>query len=426
VCHAYTNADREIREGILIIEGVWLKTESQLDVLHGIWHTLSERVQTHQNNVLEVLQERLEITITILEGLQAGSTESDGNDSEGFFSKPRVDTRRLKFAAIGKWKLDQAVKNLEKWHTKFDPSWYLLARTPAPSMDDYISTKESSPSKELFVIRELRTANKLNNEPVSANSGSSVFLPNNFRIHSRERISNASADMGVVGHELVIVDSLHVAEGANPQIAMKDARDIARKLASVDPIVFSLLPCLGVTKRFASPARIDGFELIFALPTGFKNPRSLRTILLGDSQYPLDDRFRLARLLARSVSFLHSSRIVHKNITPETILLLQDASSDALDAPFLIGFEKFRFAEGRTYMTGDPFWEKNMYRHPRRQGELPEEEYKMQHDIYSLGVCLLEIGLGSSFVRFEGALVRCVQYIIVHDCNEKDIPHKAS
>jgi hypothetical protein len=40
----------------------------------------------------------------------------------------------------------------------------------------------------------------------------------------------------------------------------------------------------------------------------------------------------------------------------------------------------------------------NLYRHPSRQGEYPEEEYIMQHDIYSLGVCLLEIGLGTSFV----------------------------
>jgi hypothetical protein len=36
-------------------------------------------------------------------------------------------------------------------------------------------------------------------------------------------------------------------------------------------------------------------------------------------------------------------------------------------------------------------------RHPTRQGSLPEMHYQMQHDIYSLGVVLLEIGLWSSF-----------------------------
>ena len=47
-------------------------------------------------------------------------------------------------------------------------------------------------------------------------------------------------------------------------------------------------------------------------------------------------------------------------------------------------------------------------RHPSRQGIQPEEWYTMQHDIYSLGVCLLEVGLWSSFVQWtsenEGAI----------------------
>ena len=40
-------------------------------------------------------------------------------------------------------------------------------------------------------------------------------------------------------------------------------------------------------------------------------------------------------------------------------------------------------------------------RHPTRQGILPEETYKMQHDIYSIGVILLEIGLWTSFVDYK-------------------------
>jgi serine/threonine protein kinase len=98
--------------------------------------------------------------------------------------------------------------------------------------------------------------------------------------------------------------------------------------------------------------------------------------------------------------FLHSSRFVHKSISPENIIVLQ-SSSGKLGTPFLIGFEQFRFAEGRTFMSGDCLWEKNLYRHPRRQGLYPEEQYTMRHDIYSAGVCLLEIGLWSSFVSYS-------------------------
>jgi serine/threonine protein kinase len=107
----------------------------------------------------------------------------------------------------------------------------------------------------------------------------------------------------------------------------------------------------------------------------------------------------LAVSLARSVVFLHASRIVHKNITPENIILLQ-SKGESLGTPFLVGFERFRFDERRTNMTGDDNWEKNLYRHPQRQGLQPEEVYKMRHDIYSVGVCLLEVGLWSSFVHY--------------------------
>jgi len=40
-------------------------------------------------------------------------------------------------------------------------------------------------------------------------------------------------------------------------------------------------------------------------------------------------------------------------------------------------------------------------RHPSRQGTHPETNYQMQHDIYSLGVVLLEIGLWTSFVIYD-------------------------
>lgn len=40
-------------------------------------------------------------------------------------------------------------------------------------------------------------------------------------------------------------------------------------------------------------------------------------------------------------------------------------------------------------------------RHPSRQGAHPEIDYQMQHDIYSLGVVLLEIGLWTSFLVYD-------------------------
>jgi hypothetical protein len=66
----------------------------------------------------------------------------------------------------------------------------------------------------------------------------------------------------------------------------------------------------------------------------------------------------------------------------------------------LVGFQVLRTADGRTYSMNDMRWEYNLYRHPQRQGN-EIDYFIMQHDIYSPGVCLLEIGLWEPFVVYE-------------------------
>lgn len=68
---------------------------------------------------------------------------------------------------------------------------------------------------------------------------------------------------------------------------------------------------------------------------------------------------------------------------------------------FLVGFEQLRRVEALSNFKGDLQWERNLYRHPVRQGLWSEEAFTMQHDIYSLGVCLLEIGLWHPFVHLR-------------------------
>lgn len=103
-----------------------------------------------------------------------------------------------------------------------------------------------------------------------------------------------------------------------------------------------------------------------------------------------------------SIMFVHSSKFVHKNIRPETVMVFADEGS-RLGKCFLLGFEQFRPADGWTQRKGDVRLERQVYRHPSRQGLHPETEYVMQHDIYSLGVVLLETGLWTSFVEYDKA-----------------------
>ena len=123
--------------------------------------------------------------------------------------------------------------------------------------------------------------------------------------------------------------------------------------------------------------------------------RSLRSSLLRKTPVvSVSFRLAIAKSMARAVIFLHSASFVHKNIRPETILTTDSGSS------YLVGFQRFRATASHTYMLGDALWHENIYRHPTRQGVAPEDMYTMLHDVYSLGVCLLEVGLWSSFVQY--------------------------
>lgn len=196
----------------------------------------------------------------------------------------------------------------------------------------------------------------------------------------------------------VVVDCIPCDPEVDIGLVKRDVRELARKLSSVDPLTFSILQCRGVVQVMKpGSGRPHSFDFIFNTPRELSNqPRSLRSYLFLDLNHTLTDRFQLAKQLAKSISYVHTLGFVHKNVRPETVLWFQMNKSGS-DLFFLIGFERMRMADSRTLRLGDPTWEKNLYRHPHRQGLVPEDAYTMQHDIYSLGVCLLEIGLWESF-----------------------------
>ena len=175
--------------------------------------------------------------------------------------------------------------------------------------------------------------------------------------------------------------------------------------------ILIVLSCDGVIKIYDSSGRLVGFDFVFNVPDHLQNPRSLREILLTPQRMaPLNERFTLASLLSRSVFFIHASHFVHKSIRPENIIVFQDASCQ-LGTPFLVGFNRFRMDTTISHRFEDDNWERNVYRHPQRQGIAPDEDFSMQHDIYSLGVVLLEIGLNTSFTWPKWRDDGCVEWL---------------
>jgi hypothetical protein len=185
--------------------------------------------------------------------------------------------------------------------------------------------------------------------------------------------------------------------GADLNLIIKDVRALAQKLRLVDDSKFGMLQCRAVlrTRRNHSAA---SYDFLFRTPAGSGGAvTTLRALLISGRQHSLSERLRIGQQLARAVCYIHTLQFVHKNICPEAILSFEQGNAP-LGLVFLVGFEMFRNDGGHTYRRGDSDWEKNIYRHPDRQGLSPEKRHVMQHDIYSLGVCLLEIGLWTPLV----------------------------
>ena len=141
----------------------------------------------------------------------------------------------------------------------------------------------------------------------------------------------------------------------------------------------------------------------------------------------LEDRFAIAHCLALTTLNVHGSLWVHKNIWSRGILLFEQTQGghigllsgtapaasaslckDGGRRPHLVAFlgdwGYARPVGGGTEMRSDFEIEPNLYRHPDRQG-VPNQQFSRLHDLYALGVVLLEIGLWKTVSRlFESRI----------------------
>ncbi|KAB8343020.1 hypothetical protein FH972_022614 [Carpinus fangiana] len=159
--------------------------------------------------------------------------------------------------------------------------------------------------------------------------------------------------------------------------------------------------CLGYQQH----KRDDVFELIFEVP----NPSHFQSLSHAINQKQttkplLPRRVEICKSLCAAVLSVHRSGLVHKNLRPRAILLSSTTSEKT--RVYLTDWTRVRTIQSQSSRIGEHKWHRALYQHPRRMGVHVEHSYRCAHDIYSLGVCLLEILLWVPFVAVDSELNR--------------------
>ncbi|KAH6866344.1 hypothetical protein BKA58DRAFT_403237 [Alternaria rosae] len=338
--NSYQNVDKEISERLLKVQAIWFQVQWQVRFLKHIHTVLDKEFRMVQDRILGQLVDKLKAAMSEVQKLEKRQGRTD------------PDQKATKDTQYNKWKyplikkgLDAAIGELKEWQGHFDPSWFHTMRISHNLIDTGLKRRLSVTASGWIHKR-----------------GSMLLKAGETSDYVYTAIPYSTASLCQRSSKpLLIADPVPVTPGIALDIQNRDVRDLAHKLKDTDPISLCLLKCRGV-------ARVV--------------------------------RFRLAQQLARSLSYVHMYEFVHKGIRPETVLNF-DSSKTKLAHSFLFGFEKFRADAGRTSKFSDSAWERDLHRHPQRQGLAPGEAYKMQHDIYSLGVCLLEIRMWRTLVTYD-------------------------
>ena len=155
------------------------------------------------------------------------------------------------------------------------------------------------------------------------------------------------------------------------------------------------LPLVGYLEKESTQPRQYAF--LFKYPESAlesSSPISLHeTIASTTNNISLTGRFAIAYKVAMSLGTFHADNWVHKSVRSQSVVFFDGSGGTTMyNKPFLVHFEYSRPADQKTMFTWDQDDEKNIYRHPNRQGP-PVRSFDKTHDAYALGVVLLEIGL---------------------------------
>lgn len=274
-------------------------------------------------------------------------------------------------------------------------------------------------SKVLEKVQRLRTA--VQTAFSSPDPPGRLLLDSTEIPDVRTKLPDSDLLLGTKGTETSLVEYRIYPEDTDRSVIQstrKTTQSIASLLRKADSETMGILSCRG----FFWDSLQYRVELHFPFPTGgFENPRSLLELLNDSADNPvngrhhsLNDRLNLAKRIATGIFYVHSGDFVHKNIRSSNIIIFKPTRDlpaqekryrqypRVIGQPFLVGYDGVRKFDAASLLQRVEDWQKNLYLSPARHRLQPGDEFTPKHDVYSLGVVLLEIALWRTFTSRRG------------------------
>jgi hypothetical protein len=326
---------------------------------------------------------------------------------------------RAKWAVVGK-DLKSSEEDIYDWIKRLQTCFVLF---PTKAKTDIVSALGPNSKNAILIeavtaqqrmesrISKFREIGYQQTKDLDPDLQLSTELSSTIELSSQARISTIS------GRQLLVEFKKLAPALVHSESAKQEMEEEVVKLVSVLSVVRPTDMFLLRTKYFfATNPKLNQpsvpFGILYEFPAKYSPPSRLIDLLRKTTpngtrilEHSLDQRFELVRQISTAILFIHSVGWFHKGIRSSNLFLAHSKEAtdhgrnypEYLGTSFLAGFDYSRSEAARS--TGDEAeggWKRALYQHPERNitsdsGD-PIPEYIAEHDIYSLGVTMVEIG----------------------------------
>lgn len=333
---------------------------------------------------------------------------------------------RVSWVLWGKRRVQAAVRECEQWNER------LVAIVQTFVLQDLRAASRAIPEQHVTKLKNdadaqaLGLSNDIEIAQMAADDVQDWYTLELVGVTLEPRGQSKQVSYGKFDGQHVVIDIKSFDPDVSDKTSLEPRPEILTRIGQLAVLLnrrhsarARLLPCRGFSRI---PGRC-AIALVFQFPSGcFSPPTPLRHMLDTTKMREkpsLETRLRLALTLAVALFQFHAVGWVHKSFRSSNILFFSDENSSplTLENPYLVGFEYAREDAGFSDNPVYPDIATDIYRHPQTWGK-PTTNFQKMHDIYSLGVVLLEIGLWQPVAALEKTQFRDLVYSDRFDVQE--------